>query len=148
MDRLVELLAAKQEDCLIFVNLVDFDITLGPPPITWKPMPRAWRSLMPEFAGSQGALQEGDLLFILADPRLRSDHNQLNPPGSMCPCWWWARVEPVNLEYCAATTRRCAKTAAGISGIPYETVGVASCGDSAQGEELSLCHCGADPEKA
>lgn len=90
MDRLVELLAAKQEDCLIFVNLVDFDMLWG-----HRNNVEAYAQGLEEFDARlpeiKGALQEGDLLFILADhgcdpTTISTDHSR-----SMCPCWWWAR---------------------------------------------------------
>lgn len=123
MDRLVELLAAKQEDCLIFVNLVDFDMLWG-----HRNNVEAYAQGLEEFDARlpeiKGALQEGDLLFILADhgcdpTTISTDHSREYVPLLVVG----QGVEPVNLGV-RSTFADVAKTAADYFGIPYETVGV------------------------
>lgn len=66
VDAVIQLLQEKQENCLIFANLVDFDMLWGHrnDPVNYAKGLEEFDTRLPEILG---ALQEGDFVLITAD---------------------------------------------------------------------------------
>ena len=119
----LELLQAKEENCLIFANLVDFDMLWG-----HRNDPQSYAKGLEEFDARLpellGALGKGDLLFVLADhgcdPTTAStDHSREYVPLLVTG----AQVNPINLGV-RATFADVAKTIAHYFAIDYTTKGI------------------------
>ncbi|NMB02645.1 MAG: phosphopentomutase [Firmicutes bacterium] len=128
VDRTVELLATKQEDCLIFSNLVDFDMHWG-----HRNNVEGYARGLEEFDARLPeilqALKPGDLLFILADhgcdPTTPStDHSREYVPLLVAG----EQVQAVDLGT-RASFADVAKSVADYFGVDYETVGTSFIGE-------------------
>lgn len=128
MDRVVELLSAKKEDCLIFANLVDFDMLWG-----HRNDVENYARGLEEFDGRLpevlALLEPEDLLLIVADhgcdPTTAStDHSREYVPLLVTG----PQVTPVPLGV-RGTFADVAKTAADFFGVDYTTVGVSFLAD-------------------
>ena len=123
VEQTVKLLTTRQESCLIFTNLVDFDMLWGHrnDPESYARGLEEFDAMLPEVLG---ALGPDDLLFILADhgcdPTTEStDHSREYVPLLVVG----EQVKPVHLGT-RASFADVAKSAADFFGIEYETVGV------------------------
>lgn len=123
LDQVVEQLARRQEQCLVFANLVDFDMLWG-----HRNDAQAYARGLEEFDARLPEILEklgaDDLLFILADhgcdPTTPStDHSREYVPLLVVG----QGVQPVNLGV-RRTFADVAKTVADFFGVEYETVGV------------------------
>ncbi|HPT83585.1 MAG TPA: phosphopentomutase [Limnochordia bacterium] len=128
LDRVVELMSTKQEDCLIFANLVDFDMLWGHrnDAHSYARGLEEFDARLPEILEK---LEPEDLLIILADhgcdPTTPStDHSREYVPLLVVG----AKVQPVNLGI-RQTFADVAKTAAHFFKVPYNTVGVSFLGE-------------------
>jgi phosphopentomutase len=128
MDRVVELLSAKKEECLIFANLVDFDMLWG-----HRNDVENYARGLEEFDGRLpevlALLEPEDLLLIVADhgcdPTTAStDHSREYVPLLVTG----PQVTPVPLGV-RGTFADVAKTAADFFGVDYTTVGVSFLAD-------------------
>ncbi|WP_461368245.1 phosphopentomutase [Candidatus Darwinibacter acetoxidans] len=122
VDRVLDLLSTKQEECLIFANLVDFDMLWG-----HRNDAQGYARGLEEFDARLpeilSKLQAEDLLLILADhgcdPTTPStDHSREYVPLLVTG----QAVQPVHLGV-RSTFADVAKTAAHYFAIHYETVG-------------------------
>ena len=123
VDRVVELLGSKQEDCLIFANLVDFDMVWGHrnDPEGYGRGLEAFDERLPELLAGLGS---DDLLFIVADhgcdPTFPgTDHTREYVPLLVAG----PNVDSVDLGV-RHSFADVAKTVADFFAIEYETVGV------------------------
>ena len=123
VDRVVELLGSKQEDCLIFANLVDFDMVWGHrhDPEGYGRGLEAFDERLPELLAGLGS---DDLLFIVADhgcdPTFPgTDHTREYVPLLVAG----PNVDSVDLGV-RHSFADVAKTVADFFSIEYETVGV------------------------
>ncbi|NLL43413.1 MAG: phosphopentomutase [Firmicutes bacterium] len=123
VDRVVELMQEKQESCLIFANLVDFDMLWGHrnDPAGYARGLEEFDARLPEILAG---LQQDDLLLILADhgcdPTFPgTDHTREYVPLLVAG----SAVKSVDLGI-RHSFADVAKTAADFFGIEYDTVGI------------------------
>lgn len=123
VDGVLQLLKEKQENCLIFANLVDFDMLWGHrnDPVNYARGLEEFDERLPELLG---ALQEEDILIITADhgcdPTTPStDHSREYVPLLVTG----PQIKPRDLGI-RNTFADVAKTVAHYFAVDYETVGV------------------------
>lgn len=123
IDQVVQLMEEKREDCLIFANLVDFDMLWGHrnDAAGYAKGLEEFDARLPEI---MAGLRSGDLLFILADhgcdPTFPgTDHTREYVPLLVAG----ESVNPVHLGV-RRSFADVAKTAADWFGVEYETVGI------------------------
>lgn len=135
VDRTVELLGSKDERCLIFTNLVDFDMLWG-----HRNNAEGYAQGLEEFDERLpellAALREDDLLIIIGDhgcdPTTAStDHSREYVPLLVAG----PKVKPVDLGT-RGSFADVAKTVAHYFGVDYETIGVSFL-DKVQPDRLS-----------
>lgn len=122
VDRVIDLLNEKQEDCLIFANLVDFDMLWGHrnDPVNYGKGLEEFDQRLPEILDN---LQENDLVIITADhgcdPTTPStDHSREYVPLLVAG----PKMQPGDLGIRASFSDT-AKTIAEYFGVDYTTVG-------------------------
>lgn len=123
IDRIIDLLETKKENCLIFANLVDFDMLYGHrnDPVNYAKALEEFDARLPEILNR---LDQNDILFILADhgcdPTTPStDHSREYVPllvaGDL--------VNPVDLGT-RGSFADIAATIAEFFSVEYETIGI------------------------
>lgn len=123
VNQVLQLLKTKNEDCLIFANLVDFDMLFG-----HRNDPEGYARSLEEFdvrlPEILDALDQDDLLMIVADhgcdPTFPgTDHTREYAPLLVAG----SKVEPVDLGV-RRSYADVAKTIADFFGVDYKTIGI------------------------
>ncbi|MDI9413835.1 MAG: phosphopentomutase [Bacillota bacterium] len=122
IDVILELLASKREDCLIFANLVEFDMLYGHrnDPVNYGKALERFDERLPEILDR---LEQQDILLILADHGCDpttpgTDHSREYVPLLVAG----NQVQPINLGI-RGTFADVAATIADFFAVEYETIG-------------------------